>query len=69
MSVSNTSGKIYDVEEVSRLDAFIKEQQDAMDKIDSEKSVQNKKILRYAIVLAGVTISLVFFNYLVNKKK
>ena len=69
MSVSNTSGKIYDVGEVSRLDAFIKEQQDAMDKIDSEKSVQDKKILRYAIVLAGVTVTLVLFNYLVNRKK
>jgi len=69
MSVSNTSGKIYDIGEVPRLEAFIKEQQDAMDKIDSEKSVQDKKILRYAIVLAGVTVTLVLFNYLVNRKK
>lgn len=67
--VSNTSGKTYDVAEYGRLDAFIKEQQDEMDKIDLEKSVQDKKILRYAIVLAGVTVTLVLFNYLVNRKK
>ena len=45
MAVSNTSGKTYDVAEYGRLDAFIKEQQDEMDKIDREQSVQNKKIL------------------------
>ena len=69
MSVSNTSGKIYDIGEVPRLEAFIKEQQDAMDKIDSEKSVQDKKILRYALLLGGVAITLVLFKYLVDKRK
>lgn len=69
MSVSNTSGKIYDVGEVPRLEAFIKEQQDEMDKIDLEKSVQNKKIIQYAIVLTGVVLSLYVFSRLVNKKK
>jgi hypothetical protein len=69
MSVSNTSGRIYDIGEVPRLEAFIKEQQGEMDKIDSEKSVQDKKILRYAILLGGVAITLVLFKYLVNRKK
>jgi len=69
MSVSNTSGKIYDIGEVPRLEAFIKEQQDEMDKIDSEKSVQDKTILRYAILLGGVAITLVLFKYLVDKRK
>jgi hypothetical protein len=69
MSVSNTSGRIYDIGEVPRLEAFIKEQQDAMDKIDSEKSVQDKKILRYALLLGGVAITLVLFKYLVDKRK
>ena len=68
MSVSNTSGKIYDVGEVPRLEAFIKEQQDEMDKIDLEKSVQNKKILQYGIVLTGVILTLFLFNKLVNRK-
>jgi hypothetical protein len=69
MSVSNTSGKIYDIGEVPRLEAFIKEQQDEMDKIDSEKSVQDKTILRYAIRLGGVAITVVLFKYLVDKRK
>jgi hypothetical protein len=69
MSVSNTSGKIYDIGEVPRLEAFIKEQQDAMDKIDKEKSVQNNKVLQYTLLLTGVALTLVLFKYLVNKKK
>ena len=68
MAVSKTSGKTYDVAEYGKLDAFIKEQQDEMDKIDLEKSVQNKKILQYGLVLTGVVLTLFLFNKLVNKK-
>ena len=68
MAVSKTSGKTYDVAEYGKLDAFIKEQQDEMDKIDLEKSVQNKKILQYGIVLTGVILTLFLFNKLVNRK-
>jgi hypothetical protein len=69
MAVSETSGKTYDKAEYGRLDAFVKEQQDLMDKIDLEKSVQNKKILQYGITLVGVVVSLYIFSRLVNKKK
>jgi hypothetical protein len=69
MAVSETSGKTYDTAEYGRLDAFIKEQQDEMDKIDREKSVQNKKILQYGLVLTGVVLTLYLFNRLVNRKK
>ena len=69
MSVSNTAGKTYDTQEYSRLDAFLKEQQDEMNKIDREKSFQTKKIVQYAMVLTGVVLSLYFFSTMVNKKK
>ena len=69
MAVSDTSGKTYDTQEYSRLDAFIKEQQAEMDKIDLEKSVQNKKILQYTLVLTGVVVTLYAFSRLVNRKK
>ena len=69
MAVSDTSGKIYDVAEFGRLDAFIKEQQEEMDRIDLEKSFQNKKILRYTLVLTGVVVTLYAFSRLVNRKK
>ena len=62
-------GKTYDSQEYSRLDAFIKEQQDEMDKIDREKSVQTTKIIQYAMVLTGVVLSLYWFSRMVNKKK
>jgi hypothetical protein len=68
MAVSNTSGKTYDVAEYGKLDAFIKEQQDEMDKIDLEKSVQNKKILQYGLTLTGVVVVLYVFSRLVNRK-
>ena len=69
MSVSNTAGKIYDISEYPRLDAFLKEQQDVMDEIDKEKSFQTTKIIQYAMVLTGVVISLYWFSRMVNKKK
>jgi hypothetical protein len=69
MSVTKTAGKTYDSEEYSRLDAFLKEQQDEMDKIDKEKSVQTTKIVQYAMVLTGVVLSLYTFSVLINKKK
>ena len=64
-----SAGKTYDSQEYSRLDAFIKEQQDEMDKIDREKSVQTTKIIQYAMVLTGVVLSLYWFSRMVNKKK
>ena len=69
MSVTKTAGKTYDSEEYSRLDAFLKEQQDEMDKIYKEKSVQTTKIVQYAMVLTGVVLSLYTFSVLINKKK
>ena len=69
MSVSKSAGKIYDISEYPRLDAFLKEQQDVMDEIDKEKSFQTTKIIQYAVVLTGVVISLYWFYRMVNKKK
>lgn len=69
MAVSNTSGRTYDSAEYGRLEAFIKEQQGEMDKIDLEKSVQTKKIVQYAMILTGAVVSLYVFSRLVNKKK
>lgn len=69
MSNINTAGKIYDISAYPRIDAFLKEQQTEMDKIDKEKSVQTTKIVQYAMVLTGVVLTLYFFSVLVNKKK
>jgi hypothetical protein len=69
MSVTNSAGKIYDISEYPRLNAFLNEQQDVMDEIDKEKSVQTTKIIQYAMVLTGVVISLYWFSSMVNKKK
>ena len=69
MAVSETSGKTYDVAEFGRLNTFLNQQQEEMDKIDKEDSVQNKKVLRYALILTGVALSLFAFKYLVSKRK
>jgi hypothetical protein len=65
----STAGKTYDSQEYSRLDAFIKEQQSEMEKIEREKSVQNTKIVQYAMILTGVVLTLYTFSRLVNKKR
>lgn len=62
-------GVIYDSNEISRLESFLNKQNDLMEKVDKETQVQNKNILRYAVILGGVAIVLVLFKVLVNKKK
>lgn len=69
MAVSETSGKTYDVKEFSRLDDFINTQEEEMKRIDLEKSVQNKKILRYTLILTGVVLAIFVFSKLIDKKK
>jgi hypothetical protein len=68
MTVSNTSGKTYDVAEYGKLDLFFDEQEAEFKKIDLEKSFQNKKILQYVLILTGAVVSLYIFSVLVNKK-
>jgi hypothetical protein len=69
MEANNTSGKIYNVSEYGTLKNLLKEQEAEFQKIDAEKSIQNKKILQYVLVLTGAVVSLYVFSVLVNKKK
>lgn len=62
-------GKIYDSEELGRLENTLKEQQAEMDKIDTEKSFQTNDIIRYSVILGGIALSLFYLKYLVSKKK
>jgi hypothetical protein len=67
MEASNTSGKIYDVSELPRLKDILAKQEIEFQKIDAEKSIQNKKILQYTLIITGAVISLYVFSRLVNK--
>jgi hypothetical protein len=69
MEANNTSGKIYDVSEYGMLKNILKEQEVEFQKIDAEKSMQNKTILQYVLVVTGAVVSLFIFSVLVNKKK
>jgi hypothetical protein len=62
-------GVVYDSNEVSRTESFLKSQNALMEQVDKETEVKNKSILRYAVILGGVAIVLVLFKVLVNKKK
>jgi hypothetical protein len=62
-------GVVYDSNEVSRTESFLKSQNALMEQVDKENEVKNKSILRYAVILGGVAIVLVLFKVLVNKKK
>lgn len=68
MEASNPSGKIYDVSELPRLKDFLAKQEIEFQKIDAEKSIQNKKILQYTLIITGAVVSLYVFSRLVNKK-
>jgi hypothetical protein len=63
------AGVIYDSNEVSRMESFLKSQNALMEGVDKETEVKNKSILRYAVILGGVAIVLVLFKVLVNKRK
>jgi hypothetical protein len=69
VEANNTSGKIYNVSEYGTLKNLLKEQEAEFQKIDAEKSIQNKKILQYVLVVTGAVVSLYVFSVLVNKKK
>jgi hypothetical protein len=69
MEASNPSGKIYDVSELPRLKDFLAKQEIEFQKIDAEKSIQNKKILQYTLIITGAVVSLYVFSRLVNKLK
>jgi hypothetical protein len=69
MEANNTSGKIYNVSEYGTLKNLLKEQEAEFQKIDAEKSMQNKTILQYVLVVTGAVVSLYVFSVLVNKKK
>ena len=69
MSVNNTSGKSYDIEEMDRMNQFFDELEADFKKIEAEKLIQNKKILQYVLVLTGVVLSIYTFSVLVNKRK
>jgi hypothetical protein len=57
------------VSEYGTLKNLLKEQEAEFQKIDAEKSMQNKTILQYVLVVTGAVVSLYIFSVLVNKKK
>jgi hypothetical protein len=69
MAISEKAGKTYDVSEYGRLEKFIKEQDTLLNNEEAKVPLQNKKILRYAVILGGVAIVLVLFKVLIEKKK
>jgi uncharacterized membrane protein YadS len=62
-------GVVYDSNEVSRMESFLNKQNDLMQGIDKEKEFQNKNILRYAVILGGVALTLVLFKVFISKRK
>lgn len=68
MAVSETAGKTYDTAEFSRLDDFLNQQQAQMDLIDKEKQFQNKKVLQYALLLIGASLTIFLLQRLITKK-
>lgn len=68
MAISETAGRKYDTAEFSRVDDFLIQQQAQMDLIDKEKENQNKKVVQYALLLLGASLTLFLFQRLILKK-
>ncbi len=65
--MNSSAGIIYDSSEFSRLDSFVANQQKQMDLIDKEKAVQDKKVVQYALILAGLVTTIILFKKLVER--
>lgn len=60
-------GLIYDPTAISRINNLLNEQEEGFQKADKEQD--NKKIIRYAIILGISVVSLVVLKIIVNNKK
>jgi len=63
------AGRIYDKDESKRIDDFLNTQSSELDKVEAEKEIGNKNVLRYTILLAIGVVSLITLKYLISKKK
>ena len=61
-------GKIYDSEEVPRIKDFLNMQTKELKALESEKSVVDKTIIRYAIIIGGAVITILTVKFLTRKK-
>lgn len=63
------AGRIYDKDESKRIEDFLNTQSSELDKVEAEKEIGNKNVLRYTILLAIGVVSLITLKYLISKKK
>jgi hypothetical protein len=63
------AGRIYDSTESKRIEEFLSNQSSELDKVDAEKEIADKKVLRYTILLAGGVLSLILLKFLISRKK
>ena len=61
-------GKIYDTDEVGRINEFLNTQTAELKALESEQSVTDKTVIRYAIVISGAVIVLLAVKFLTRKK-
>jgi|LakMenE01Jun11ns_1017448.scaffolds.fasta_scaffold9892970_2 hypothetical protein len=62
------AGKIYDTDETTRIKDFLNIQTKELKALESEKSVTDKTVIRYAIVISGAVIVLLAVKFLTRKK-
>ena len=61
-------GKIYDTDEVTRITDFLDTTTKELKGLESEQSVIDKTVMRYAIVVSGAIIVLLAVKFLTRKK-
>jgi preprotein translocase subunit SecE len=60
-------GKVYDTEELGRIEKILNEQTTLLQQVDKEKQFGNKKVLQYTLVVAGIVILLFGFKFALDK--
>lgn len=61
-------GKIYDTDETTRINDFLNMQTKELKALESEQSVTDKTIMRYAVIIGGAVIAILAVKFLTRKK-
>lgn len=61
------AGYVYDSTAINRIENMIAKQEEAFREIDKEEN--EKKAIRYAIIVGGSVLVLVLLKFLIDKKK
>jgi|LakMenEpi03Aug12_release.lakeMendotaPanAssembly.Ray.scaffolds.fasta_scaffold396648_3 hypothetical protein len=63
-----SAGKIYDKDEVGRINEFLNSQNKELKALESERQVVDKTVMRYAVIISGAIIAILAVKFLTSRR-